>query len=86
MKKIKKIFLSTLLLVTILIPTKIFALEFEEVKNAETLTNAIEAGKNVILTDNISNINKTIVINKEITVEYLDDAVFLIDKKDNSGQ
>lgn len=49
MKKIKKIFLSTILLVTILIPTKIFALEFEEVKNAETLTNAIEAGKNVIL-------------------------------------
>lgn len=69
MKKIKKIFLSTLLLVTILIPTKIFALEFEEVKNAETLTNAIEAGKNVILTDNISNINKTILINKEITVD-----------------
>lgn len=69
MKKIKKIFLSTILLVTILIPTKIFALEFEEVKNAETLTNAIEAGKNVILTDNISNINKTILINKEITVD-----------------
>lgn len=68
MKKIKQIFLSTILLVTILIPTKIFALEFEEVKNAETLTNAIEAGKNVILTDNISNINKTILINKEITV------------------
>lgn len=69
MKKIKKIFLSTILLVSILIPTKIFALEFEEVKNAETLTNAIEAGKNVILTDNISNINKTILINKEITVD-----------------
>lgn len=69
MKKIKKIFLSTILLVTILIPTKICALEFEEVKNAETLTNAIEAGKNVILTDNISNINKTILINKEITVD-----------------
>lgn len=69
MKKIKKIFLSTILLVTILIPTKIFALEFEKVKNAETLTNAIEAGKNVILTDNISNINKTILINKEITVD-----------------
>ena len=69
MKKTKKIFLSTILLVTILIPTKIFALEFEEVKNAETLTNAIEAGKNVILTDNISNINKTILINKEITVD-----------------
>ena len=69
MKKIKKIFLSTILLVTILIPTKIFALEFEEVKDAEALISAVEEGKNIKLTSDILNVDKTLLINKEITVD-----------------
>ena len=69
MKKFKRLFLTTLLLVVILVPTKTAALEFEEVKDDEALISAIEAGKSIKLTDNILNVDKTLLINKEITVD-----------------
>ena len=69
MKKFKRIFLTTLLLVTILVPTKTFALEFTEVKDAEALISALEEGKNIKLTSDILNVDKTLLINKEITID-----------------
>ncbi len=69
MKKFKRLFLTTLLLVVILVPTKTAALEFEEVKDAEALISAVEEGKNIKLTSDILNVGKTLLINKEITVD-----------------
>ena len=53
MKKFKRLFLTTLLLVVILVPTKTAALEFEEVKDAEALISAVEEGKNIKLTSDM---------------------------------
>jgi|GEM_PF-565746 len=69
MKKFKRLFLTTLLLAVILAPTKTAALEFEEVKEAEALISAVEEGKNIKLTSDILNVDKTLLINKEITVD-----------------
>lgn len=69
MKKFKRLFLTILLLVVILVPTKTAALEFEEVKDAETLISAVEEGKNIKLTSDILNVDKRLLINKEITVD-----------------
>lgn len=69
MKKFKRLFLTTLLLAVILVPTKTAALEFEEVKDAEALISAVEEGKNIKLTSDILNVDKTLLINKEITVD-----------------
>lgn len=69
MKNFKRLFLTTLLLAVILVPTKTAALEFEEVKDAETLISAVEEGKNIKLTSDILNVDKRLLINKEITVD-----------------
>lgn len=69
MKNFKRLFLTTLLLAVILVPTKTAALEFEEVKDAEALISAVEEGKNIKLTSDILNVDKTLLINKEITVD-----------------
>ena len=69
MKNFKRLFLTTLLLAVILVPTKTAALEFEEVKDAEALISAVEKGKNIKLTSDILNVDKTLLINKEITVD-----------------
>ena len=69
MKKFKRLVLTTLLLVIILVPTKTFALEFTEVKDAEALISALEEGKNIKLTSDILNVDKTLLINKEITID-----------------
>lgn len=69
MKNFKRFFLTTLLLAVILVPTKTAALEFEEVKDAEALISAVEEGKNIKLTSDILNVDKTLLINKEITVD-----------------
>lgn len=69
MKKFKRLVLTTLLLVIILVPTKTFALEFTEVKDAEALISALEEGKNIKLTSDILGVDKTLLINKEITID-----------------
>lgn len=69
MKNFKRLFLTTLLLAVILVPTKTAALEFEEVKDAEALISAVEEGKNIKLTSNILNVDKRLLINKEITID-----------------
>ena len=69
MKKFKRLVLTTLLLVIILVPTKTSALEFTEVKDAEALISALEEGKNIKLTSDILNVDKTLLINKEITID-----------------
>ena len=69
MKKFKRLVLTTLLLVIILVPAKTFALEFTEVKDAEALISALEEGKNIKLTSDILNVDKTLLINKEITID-----------------
>lgn len=69
MKNFKRLFLTTLLLAVILVPTKTAALEFEEVKDAEALISAVEKGKNIKLMSDILNVDKTLLINKEITVD-----------------
>lgn len=69
MKKFKRLVLTTLLLVIILVPTKTFALEFTKVKDAEALISALEEGKNIKLTSDILGVDKTLLINKEITID-----------------
>lgn len=69
MKKFKRLVLTTLLLVIILVPAKTFALEFTEVKDAEALISALEEGKNIKLTSDILGVDKILLINKEITID-----------------
>lgn len=69
MKKFKRLVLTTLLLVIILVPTKTFALEFTEVKDAKALISALEEEKNIKLTSDILGVDKTLLINKEITID-----------------
>ena len=69
MRNLKKIILTFVLLVVILIPSKTFALEFVDVKDETTLTNAINDGKNVKLTADIENISQIILIDKQITID-----------------
>lgn len=69
MKNLKNLFLTVLLLAVFVVPTKAFALEYEEVGSKEALLSAIKAGKNVKLTADILGVNETIAIDKAITID-----------------
>ena len=69
MKNFKKLLFTFAFLMAVLIPSKIFALEFEEVNNQQTLVSAINGGKNVKLTADIENVSELILVDKEITID-----------------
>ena len=69
MTKNQKNVLLILLLLTILIPTKILALEYESIGTKEELTKALSKDANIIITDNILNIDETILIDKNVTID-----------------